>query len=148
MAITRFDHINILTDDIDRMRDFFGAVLGLQVGERPPFRSPGYWMYHGENALIHISDTAHHEQTHVDDIGHVQTSGKHGAVDHIAFRCHGYHDTKARLSELGIGCHEADVPALADRQVFVDGPNGLTLELIFSAAEVMADRPLIGGGAA
>lgn len=139
MAVSGFDHFNILTPDIDAARTFFESVLGLEVGPRPPFRSPGFWMYLGDQAVVHISDAAHHEQTHVEDIGRVETSGKHGVVDHIAFRCSGYQETKARLSELGVASHEADVPALANRQVFVDGPNGLTLELIFTPADAASE---------
>src|SRR5215467_10559735 len=34
MAVMRFDHVNILTADIDAARDFFIAVLGLRPGNR------------------------------------------------------------------------------------------------------------------
>jgi len=137
MPVTRFDHVNILTVDIDAARDFFVAVLGLQPGDRPPFRSPGYWLYQGSQALIHISDAGNHEQTHPEDIGAVRTGG-HPAVDHLAFRCEGYADTKERLRRLGLAFHEADVPYANDRQIFVDGPDGVTVELLFTPAEVEA----------
>jgi lactoylglutathione lyase len=135
MAVKRFDHVNILTADIDAARDFFVAVLGLEPGYRPPFRSPGHWLYQGTDALIHISDATNHEQTHVEDIGEVKTGG-HPTVDHIAFRCEGYAETPERLRRLGMAFHEADVPFAEDRQVFVDGPEGITLELIFAPTEV------------
>ncbi len=146
MAAVQFDHINILTSDIEAARAFFAAVLDLHQGPRPPFKSPGYWMYADEQAVIHISDTAHHEQTHVEDIGHVQTGG-HPTVDHIAFRCRDYAATTSRLRRLAVAFHEADVPARADRQVFVDGPDGITLELIFDPAEVAAAGGQLQGAA-
>lgn len=146
MPVAHFDHVNILTADIEAAREFFVAVLGLTPGDRPPFRSPGYWLYHGSQALIHISDASNHEQTHVDDIGAVRTGG-HPAVDHIAFRCEGYVETTRRLRDLGIGFHEADVPYAEDRQVFVDGPDGITLELIFAPAEVAAAGARLHAGA-
>jgi catechol 2,3-dioxygenase-like lactoylglutathione lyase family enzyme len=140
MAVARFDHVNLLTADIHATRDFFVAVLGLEPGFRPPFRSPGYWLYQGDQALIHISDASDHEQTHVDDIGAVTTGADHPAVDHLAFRCEGYAETTRRLQQLGIAYHEANVPFFDDRQLFVDGPEGVTLELIFPAAEVAGGR--------
>jgi catechol 2,3-dioxygenase-like lactoylglutathione lyase family enzyme len=135
MAVARFNHVNVLTADIHATRDFFVAVLGLEPGFRPPFASPGYWLYQGDLALIHISDAANHEQTHVEDIGAVATSASHSAVDHLAFRCEGYAETTTRLRQLGIAFHEATVPFFDDRQLFVDGPDGVTLELIFPATE-------------
>lgn len=136
MAVKRFDHINILTGDIDAARDFFVSVLGVAPGPRPPFRSPGHWLYHDGVAMIHISDASNHEQTHVDDFGAVETNGRRAAVDHVAFRCEGYRETTERLRASSIAFHEATVPAAADRQVFVDGPDGITLELIFAPDEV------------
>jgi catechol 2,3-dioxygenase-like lactoylglutathione lyase family enzyme len=141
MRMTRFDHINVLTADIHRMKDFLVSVLGVTPGWRPPFRSPGYWLYHDDIAIFHISDASNHEQTHVEDIGAVRT-GASASVDHLAFRCEGYGATTERLRALRIGYHEEDVPHSDDRQVFVDGPDAITLELLFTRADVLA-----GGGA-
>ncbi len=141
MRLARFDHINLLTADINRMRDFLVSVLGVVPGWRPPFRSPGYWLYDGDIAIFHVSDATNHEQTHVDDIGAVPTGGR-ATVDHICFRCEGYRETIDRLKSLGIAFHEEDVPFASDRQIFVDGPDNVTFELLFSPADVLA-----GGGA-
>jgi glyoxylase I family protein len=145
MAVARFDHINVLTADIDATRDFFVDVLELTVGTRPPFRSPGYWLYQDAQPVVHISDASNHEQTHVEDIGAVRTSAKHAAVDHVAFRCEGYVETTLRLRRIGLAFHEADIPFIGDRQVFVDGPDGLTLELIFARAEIVAAGAALSG---
>ena len=137
MPVTRLDHVNVLTADIHAARDFFAAVLGLAEGYRPPFRSPGYWMYSGDQAVVHISDASNHERTHVDDARGEAIRGQ-AAVDHVAFRCAGYGEMTERFRQLGIAYHEADVPATMIHQVFVDGPNGLGIELIFAASEVAA----------
>jgi hypothetical protein len=34
--------------------------------------------------------------------------------------------------------HESEIPGTRDRQVFVDGPDNVSFELIFSAADVAA----------
>ncbi|HYZ15418.1 MAG TPA: VOC family protein [Candidatus Acidoferrum sp.] len=147
MRLARFDHINLLTSDIDGMREFLVSVLGVKPGWRPPFRSPGYWLYDGDNAIFHVSDAKNHEQTHVDDIGAVKTGGR-ATVDHICFRCEGYRETVDRLSDLGIAFHEEDVPYTRDRQIFVDGPDNITFELLFTPADVEAGggAPIASGG--
>jgi lactoylglutathione lyase len=147
VAVTRFDHINVLTGDIDAMRDFLVGVLGLSPGARPPFRSPGHWLYHGADAVFHVSDSGDHEQTHA-VAGTGGTATVRGSVDHLAFRCDDYRETTERLRRLGVAFHEADVPYAPDRQVFVDGPDGVTLELLFAHADVLAGGgALIGAGA-
>lgn len=137
MAVT-FDHVNILTAKPEEARDFFVAVLGLHVGRRPPFKSPGYWLYQDESAIVHISDARDKEQTHVGSGRSATIAEGQSPVDHIAFRCTGYRETKARLRDLGITSHEAAVPGDGPHQVFVDGPHNVTLELIFATAEVRA----------
>ncbi len=139
MPVTRLDHINVLASDITAARDFFVKVLGVTDGYRPPFRSPGYWLYCDGRAIIHISDARNHEQTHVDDIRGAPLRGQQ-TVDHVAFGCDGYAEMTGRFRRDGIAYHEAVVPATEIHQVFVDGPDGLGLELQFSQAEVTAAR--------
>jgi len=139
MPVTRLDHVNVLTGDVDEARDFFVAVLGVTAGYRPPFRSPGHWLYAGDRAIIHVSHAGDHEQTHTDD-HRGETVGGQQTVDHVAFGCEDYAAMIARLRELGLRYHEADVPATEIHQVFVDGPGGVGLELCFARSEVAATR--------
>jgi catechol 2,3-dioxygenase-like lactoylglutathione lyase family enzyme len=43
MTVTAIEHVLVLSDDIDRTRDFYCDVVGLEVGERPPLEFPGDW---------------------------------------------------------------------------------------------------------
>lgn len=36
MSVTEMEHVLVLSDDIERTREFYCRVVGLQVGERPP----------------------------------------------------------------------------------------------------------------
>jgi catechol 2,3-dioxygenase-like lactoylglutathione lyase family enzyme len=139
MSVTTLDHVNILTADVARTKEFCVSVLGLEEGPRPPFGSPGAWLYANGTAVVHVSYAGHKEQTHAADASrgdpaHVVVPG---SVDHVAFRCSGYRETMAKLRALGIATHESDIPGLGDRQVFIDGPD-VSFELIFSAADVAA----------
>jgi catechol 2,3-dioxygenase-like lactoylglutathione lyase family enzyme len=142
MAVENLDHVNILTGNVERTIDFLGRVLGLEDGPRPAFRSPGHWLYRNGTAVVHVSDVRDKEQTHAADasLGDPNAGERKGIVDHVAFRCTGYRETKARLAELGIPSHEAVIPGLGDVQLFIDGPDDVAFELIFSAADVAGTR--------
>ena len=51
-AVAAFDHYNLRAARpvLDELRDFYRDVVGLTVGERPPFRRFGYWLYSGEQS--------------------------------------------------------------------------------------------------
>ncbi len=51
----RLDHVNIHTRDAARMIDFFKTLLGVQEGERPPFDTPGHWLYLEGHPAIHLT---------------------------------------------------------------------------------------------
>ena len=140
MSVERLDHVNILSGNTGRTMAFLTDVLGLENGPRPPFRSPGYWLYRNGTAVVHVSDAADKEQTHADDpsLGDATQHGAPGIVDHVAFRCSGYAATMRRLRELGIAAHESEVPGAGLHQVFIDGPDDVSFELIFTADDVAA----------
>jgi len=143
MDVQRLDHVNILTGDVERTTGFLTSVLGLEDGPRPDFGSPGHWLYRNGTAIVHVSDARKKEVTHAVDAsqGDESKRGAKGIVDHVAFRCSGYRATMERLRSLGVPVHEATIPGVGDRQVFVDGPDDVSFELIFSAADVAALVP-------
>ena len=44
--------LELFANDLAASRDFYRDVVGLTVGERPPFRRFGYWLYGGEPEQI------------------------------------------------------------------------------------------------
>ncbi|MBV8371444.1 MAG: extradiol dioxygenase [Candidatus Eremiobacteraeota bacterium] len=137
MDVRTLDHVNITTGDVDRTAGFLTSVLGLEDGPRPAFGTPGRWLYRNGTAVVHVSDARDKEITHADDAARRDASRSvaKGVVDHVAFRCSGYRETLAQLRALGVPVHEATIPGTADRQLFVDGPDDVSFELIFSAAD-------------
>lgn len=134
MALTRLDHFSIRTTDVDRTRDFFVRVLGMTSGERPPFKFPGAWLYCGDKDVIHIIGIDPDDKS-----GLVEYLGDHeetalagtGAIDHLAFMAEDIDAMRARLKAEGIATREREVPLLGVRQIFLDDPNGVTIELNF-----------------
>jgi catechol-2,3-dioxygenase len=127
MPVTALDHYNLRADGpmLDRLRDFYRDVVGLTVGDRPPFRRFGYWLYSGERAVLHLSLADDGEQ-------------RPAAVNtfaHAAFNCTGRAELEQRLKALGIPYRTAQVPLLQIAQLFFRDPAGNGIELQFDASE-------------
>ena len=57
MKIKKLDHVSIATDQLEDTRKFYCDLLGLKVGHRPKLKSSRYWLYSGEEAIIHLVKT-------------------------------------------------------------------------------------------
>jgi glyoxylase I family protein len=123
MPIDRFQHINIRTPDIDRARDFYVRALGLRAGDRPPFASVGYWLYLGDEPIVHLSQLA------ADD---TREPGS-GRLDHVAFRGVDLERTREALRTAGIPFRETVVPRDQTMQIFIHDPDGVKIEINFEA---------------
>ena len=123
MPVDALQHINIRATDVERARDFYVRILGLHVGDRPPFASTGYWLYLGGDPIIHLVQKTPDERP-----GAANT----GAIDHIAFRGVDLEGTRQALAHEGIAFREAVVPRDKSVQLFVDDPDGVRIELNFA----------------
>ena len=129
MPLRNLNHVLVLAEDLGATRDFYVDVLGLEVGERPPFKFPGYWLYLGDQAVVHLASK--------DPGGSGKSAGDDGtgAIDHIAFEASGLADMTALLEARGIPVRQREVPSLGLRQLFIQDPNRVTIELNYPAAE-------------
>ena len=112
----RFDHVNIRVGDQEAACDFLKVVVGLNIGPRPPFSWHGYWLYLGEQPVVH---TAPREPDETDK----------GWINHIAFTGFDFDERKAALTRAGVKFDERRLPGSDVRQIFVAGPEGLLVEL-------------------
>ncbi|MEO1201221.1 MAG: VOC family protein [Pseudomonadota bacterium] len=119
--ISGLDHINVETTELEASIRFYEQVLGLTVGPRPPFGVPGAWMYVDDQPIVHIVVRES-----------VDTSTT-GAIHHVALKATGLDEARRRFDELGLEYHLEVVPDLNVTQVFMDDPNGVTLELNYYA---------------
>ena len=124
MPVRKFSHVNlrIRRPQIDAVKDFYVDVLGLSVGDRPPFTSSGYWIYAGDSPVVHLVDP---------DIESTPADGNTGAIDHLAFLCSGYEEMRSRLEEADVRFDTARIPQSGQRQLFFPDPVGVRIELLF-----------------
>ncbi|HUI98961.1 MAG TPA: VOC family protein [Usitatibacter sp.] len=128
MGVQGLNHYNLRAPRamLDRLRDWYRDMLGLEIGERPPFRFHGYWLYAGGRPILHLSEAAAGEEHPVPGSG---------TFDHVAFTCTGLSAMRARLDARGVPYRVAEVPLTKQRQVFLHDPAGNGVELNFDARE-------------
>jgi len=128
MPTIGFSHYNLRAPRalLDELRDFYCDVVGLEVGQRPPFRSFGYWLYADGHAVLHLSEAGPDE---------VRPALPSGTFDHAAFRCSDRAAYESKLSARGIRYRTALVPATRQVQIFLTDPAGNGVELNFEEQE-------------
>lgn len=136
MTLQRLDHYSIRTPRLDETRRFYADIMGLEEGPRPPFPFPGAWMYRADTAVVHIvgynPDDAEGLKGYLGD-KELVSSGT-GTIDHVAFVATDLPAMQARLKAAGVAFRERAVPNLGLHQLFVEDPNGITIELNYPAA--------------
>lgn len=132
MPVRQIEHYLVVTDALETTRDFYCDVLGMEVGFRPDLGFAGFWLYAGDTAWLHLADR-NSFRTYKARVGTpvpAQTADT-GAIDHIAFNATGFGETIAKLESRGLAYRQNYIADIGLRQVFVQDPNGITLELNF-----------------
>ena len=134
MALKTFEHVLILADDVDKTKNFYVDILGLEVGYRPDFPFKGYWLYLKDNkkaACIHLAmrkqDTG--QDYYIGKKEDVKSGS--GAIDHVAFNCEDIDGMKEMFDNKSIEYTHRKVPGFPLEQLFVDDPDGVKVELNF-----------------
>ena len=130
--ITGLEHYAIRTTKLEETKNFYVDVLGLDDGDRPLFPFPGHWLYLGDHAIVHRFAIDPNNPDGLNDyLGEVDTSNLtgSGAVDHLAFRAEDPEELMTRIRKSGAEYRDRKVPDLDLYQVFLEDPNGITIEL-------------------
>jgi catechol 2,3-dioxygenase-like lactoylglutathione lyase family enzyme len=126
MGVRGMNHLTIRPGDLDRTARFYADVLGLRIGDRPPFGFPGVWLWNDEAPIVHLigdrPGEAPNEQRPAENTGR---------LDHVAFACADLPAMRDTLTARGIAFQERVVPRLNQTQLFLSDPDGVPLELIF-----------------
>ena len=123
MAITGMNHFTILTNDVDKTVSFYGELLGLANGDRPPLSFPGAWLYADGQPILHVVG------------GRPASELKAGVIDHMAFTGHDLAKTVALLKARGVEYSCRRQVGSGVWQIFFLDPNGAKVELDFRADE-------------
>jgi catechol 2,3-dioxygenase-like lactoylglutathione lyase family enzyme len=137
--LLKLAHCFIVTDRLEETKDFFVKVIGLTVGHRP-FSPPGYWLYLGEESVLHLAGIDVANPPPKDRTpALVRNLGKQiNQIEHMAFRVTGYTELIQRLKEGQVKYDERSVTVTNEHQVFFTDPNGVGIEMNFNLEEVRA----------
>jgi catechol 2,3-dioxygenase-like lactoylglutathione lyase family enzyme len=130
MPLGGLQHFTIEPSDLERTKEFYCDVLGLENGDRPPLGFPGYWLYSDGTPTVHLMGT----RTPREGIVVRGTEKKYedtGRLDHIAFAGSDVDAFRARLKAKNVQFREQIVPRTGDTQIFLYDPDGDGVELNF-----------------
>lgn len=127
MPVENLNHINIRAPQplLNEIRDFYVDVVGLTEGQRPKISIPGFWLYAGDNAIVHLMDSSYRGM----DENALSPGTSH--LDHFAFTCSDIDGAEERLKSIGIEYRRNDMHDFGISQLFVTDPTGMGVELNF-----------------
>lgn len=142
MLISRLAHYTVRTRNLPAALAFYVGVLGLREGARPSFDFPGHWLYLGADEssfgvvhLVGIDDSNPQGlETYLGGRS-VADGGGAGPLDHVAFFATGRAAWLEALERKKTPYRERVVPVMGLHQVFLEDPDGITIEMNFPAAE-------------
>lgn len=123
MPIVGMNHFTVLTDDLERAKDFYMGLLGLEQGYRPPLGFPGAWLYCKGQAVLHII------------AGRPLPAQPAGVLDHMAFSAKDLGATVSKLKASGIRYELRRQNDSGTWQLFCFDPSGAKVELDFAPEE-------------
>ncbi|MEL6806451.1 MAG: VOC family protein [Pseudomonadota bacterium] len=123
MQITRLDHVNLRTTQLEAMIDWYVDVLGLINGARPDFGFPGAWLYAGDVAIVHLVGVAQ-------DAGvGSETALK---LEHFAMRATDAVGFEARLRDRGVDYRKSGIDELGLVAFNIWDPDGNHIHVDFT----------------
>ena len=130
MATIGLEHINIVAADIKATCSFYEVLFGMEARPIPIMPDyPGRWIYNqADQPIIHVQ--VHDPERH-GPLGDARANT--GAIDHVALACEDFEGMKARCEELGLDYRPVEIEGANFRQIFVNDPDNVLLELNFHA---------------
>lgn len=149
MPITELNHYLLVARNLEKTRDFYQKVLGLELAaERPDFGFPGYWLKAGEHICVHLASQAPNKIR--DNFllkKHPRGTTGSGSVDHIAFLARDPEAVRKRIQKHKVEMHYRSFPDAKLFQIFLKDPDDVTIELNF-LGEVIDEKSWQGKGSA
>jgi catechol 2,3-dioxygenase-like lactoylglutathione lyase family enzyme len=132
MPVTELNHYLLRANDLECTKDFYVNVLGFEVMPRPDFPFPGYWLGINGKIQVHMAQ-AGVPNSELYYLGSPKNAAKSnsGVIDHIAFLATEPEKLIDHLKKLGVPIRPRSFPESKLFQLFVQDPDGLTIELNF-----------------
>jgi catechol 2,3-dioxygenase-like lactoylglutathione lyase family enzyme len=124
MQVRKLDHVNVHTTNVERLVEWYGRVLGMPAGDRPPFPFPGAWLYCGGEPTVHLVG--------VDKVAKLEGLPQ---LEHFAFSAIGLKEFIGRLDRDGIRYEARKVPRSGSVQINVWDPDGNHIHVDFPPEE-------------
>jgi catechol 2,3-dioxygenase-like lactoylglutathione lyase family enzyme len=142
MAISRLDHYSIRTAKLEETRRFYTEIVGLDDGYRPEFPFPGAWLYSAERAVVHVVGYDPNDpMVLLDYLGDTPLVGEGtGTIFLVAFVATYLPGRGQKLKRLGVPYRERGLPSFNLHQLFLEDPNGVTIELNFPTRDAEPAR--------
>jgi len=118
MPVTAFDHVQIMTSNVEAMTKWYQDVLGLKKGWRPNFSVGGVWLYLGDAPYVHLVESS--------------KPYDEGRIEHFAFRAAGLAAFREVLDAHGITPRESPVPGTEIVQFNIRDPDGNHIHVDFT----------------
>ncbi|HHT0593241.1 TPA: VOC family protein [Legionella anisa] len=135
MTIKHLQHYLIRAKKIEVSKKFYTEVLGLNVGYRPPFKFPGYWLYANNLPFVHLIEAGNkslEQKTYLDN-EMLEVQNPSGAIDHLAFAADHLEKVLSHFRHLNVIYQHRIVPEEEGaNQLFIVDPDGIRIELNFS----------------
>src|ERR1700694_945970 len=148
MPVTGLNHYLIVAKNLERTKDFYIKVLGMDLAERPDFGFPGYWLKVGGEICVHL---ASQDPNKIRDMfllkKHPRGTTGSGSVDHIAFLAQNPVAVRERIQKSKVEMHFRSFPEAKLFQIFLKDPDDITIELNF-LGEVIDEKEWKGKGSA
>jgi catechol-2,3-dioxygenase len=121
--ILSINHIQLVAEKnlVIQLRDFYCNVVGLTEGFRPAFERFGFWLYIGNQDVLHLITPKEGDSR----------SMQKSSYDHVAFKASHYEDVLKKLQRLNISFDEKPIPGMTAHQIFLTDPAGNRVELNF-----------------
>ncbi|MDN5936329.1 MAG: VOC family protein [Nitrosospira sp.] len=125
MTTIGFNHYNLRAprELMDELKAFYCDIVGLEQGRRPDLGGFGYWLYAGDQCVLHLSQTSPDE---------VRVTHVAATFDHAAFTCTDRLEVEARLTKHNIKFERGQVLSIGIVQLFIKDPAGNGVELSFA----------------
>ena len=140
MPLTELNHYFVRANDLEQSRDFYCDVLGFAEMPRPDLPFPGYWLGVGGRIQVHMGPHGipNSDRYYLGTTPRSATDNA-GVVDHIAFSATDPDSFAVRFAAMRVPSRKRHLPEIRLFQLFVQDPDGLTIELNFNGVDVAPD---------